>query len=59
MKAVIKTKIQGQATEVLKVIAKQLMTNYSEGAIIVFSEVLDELELRMSEEEFMIFTDNL
>ena len=55
----MKKAIAAQSTEMLKDVAKKLMTNFEEGAAIVFCFTLDELEQRMSESEYVEFCDNL
>jgi len=55
----IKGSLEMQTTEQLKEMARLLMTNYEDGAIIVFNFVLDVLESRMPESEYVEFCDNL
>jgi len=53
------SRIAAQSTEMLKDVAKKLMTNFEEGAAVSFKYVLDELERRMPEPEYVEFCDNL
>jgi len=55
----IKGSLEMQTTEQLKEMARLLMTNYEDGAGVVFNFVLDVLENRMSESEYVEFCDNL
>ena len=59
LKETIKAKIKTQPTETLKEMAVQLMDNYEDGAGVVFVFTLDELEERMTESEYITFTDSL
>ena len=52
-------KIQGKSTSQLKIMARLLVDDYSEGAGVVFVFVLDELEGRLSQVDYITFTDNL
>lgn len=55
----MKSKISSQSTEMLKDVAKRLMNNFEEGSAIAFKYVLDELEARMPESEYVDFCENL
>jgi len=55
----IKGTLEMQSTEQLKEMARLLMTNYEDGAGVVFNFVLDILETRMTESEYVEFCDNL
>ena len=48
-----------QPTKTLKASAALLMEDFSEGASVAFSAVLDCLESRMTEQEFVTFTETL
>lgn len=55
----IKSKLVGKTTGYLKNMAKQLMADTQEGAGVVFVMVLDVIEQRMEENEFIAFCDSL
>jgi len=56
---ILKSTINTQSTSMLKTCALQLMNDFSEGAGIAFVFVMNELENRLSETEFLNFTDTL
>jgi len=60
MKAqLLKTTIKNQTTSMLKTVAKQLINDFSEEGAIAFVFVLNELENRLTENDFVHFTDSL
>lgn len=56
---ILKSTINTQSTSMLKKCALELMNDFSEGAGVAFVFVLNELENRLSETEFLNFTDTL
>lgn len=52
-------KLNTKGTAQLKQMAQLLMTNSDEGAGVVFVAVLNVLEARMKESDFVAFCDNL
>jgi hypothetical protein len=60
MKAqLLKTTIKNQTTSILKTVARQLINDFSEEGGIAFVFVLNELEDRLTENDFVHFTDSL
>jgi hypothetical protein len=60
MKAqLLKTTIKNQTTSMLKTVARQLINDFSEEGGIAFVFVLNELEDRLTENDFVHFTDSL
>ncbi len=55
----IKNSLKPISTDQLKEMAQQLMTNYEDGAGVVFNFVLEELETRMDKIEYVNFCENL
>jgi hypothetical protein len=55
----IQNTLKGIELSELKVMAKMLQNNFEEGSCVVFSAVINELELRMPEKDFVSFCDNL
>lgn len=55
----IKNSLVPISTGQLKEMAQKLMTNYEDGAGVVFNLVLSELETRMSETEYVNFCESL
>lgn len=51
--------IANKSTEILKQSAILLMDNFEEGAGVAFNFILDELEKRMTESEYINFCDSL
>lgn len=51
--------IKEQTTDQLKEMAQQLKDNFEEGAGVSFVFVLDELEIRLPEKEYVEFCDTL
>lgn len=51
--------IENKPTELLKQSAILLMDNFEEGAGAAFNFILDELEKRMTESEYINFCDSL
>lgn len=54
-KMTLEQKIAAQTTSELKKIAAQLANDFRDGADVVYAKVLDALELRMPEVEFIEF----
>lgn len=55
----IKSLIVKQNLEMLKEMAKNLMSDYTTQATLVFTFVMNEIEDRMQENEFIEFCDSL
>ena len=51
--------VSTQSTKTLKECAQALMSNFEDGAGVVFVLVLDELEKRMTAEEYSQFCESL
>lgn len=59
LKKVLTAKVAAHTTDELKKMAKELMSNFEDGAGIVFNEVLNVLEGRMTETEYTQFCETL
>lgn len=59
MKNEIELRVEKLTTEQLQEMATMLMKNYSDGTTLVFDVVINELENRMSESDYVKFCNNL
>lgn len=57
--AAAKDKLSNQSLENLQEMAVQLMSDHRDEATAALDWVLDELELRLTEKDFVIFCDSL